>query len=66
MRQIYDCESEEYIEVPKEIEEFLSEIEDVCKKYDLSISHEDREGGFLVQKYKESNINWLKSADKDY
>ncbi|KOR25011.1 hypothetical protein [Clostridium sp. L74] len=66
MRKIYDYNSEEYIEIPNKMNLFLLEIEEVCKKYGLSIGHEDPEGSFVIQEYNDSNINGLKYAGKDY
>ena len=42
---------------------FLKEIVKLCEKYELSISHEDKEGAFIIEKYSKSNIEWLKDAD---
>jgi hypothetical protein len=44
------------------IDEFIAEIEAVCRKYNLSISHEDMHGAFIVEKLAERNIEWLKDA----
>lgn len=41
---------------------FLEEIEAICKKYDLSISHQDLQGAFIIEKYSDSNMEWLKDA----
>ena len=40
----------------------MAEIEAICKKYDLSISHEDSQGAFEIEIYKQGNIDWLKTA----
>ena len=45
-----------------EIEAFLDEIEGVCQKYGLSISHEDGHGGFEIMKYDPSLMSWLRDA----
>jgi len=42
--------------------DFINEIIGICRKYNLSLSHEDSQGGFLIEEYKEHNINWLKGA----
>lgn len=42
---------------------FLTEIVNLCKEYDLSLSHEDGHGAFLVSDYNESYSNWLLNAD---
>ena len=41
---------------------FLDEIETLCKKYNLSIAHEDGQGSFIIADYNELNINWLNNA----
>ena len=46
-----------------EIELFLDEIIEVCKKHGLSISHEDEQGAFLIEDYDEEMYsNWLRQA----
>lgn len=52
----------EHIETPKEMIEFLKEIESVCKKYNMSISHEDGHGAFEIEEYNERNMRWLCNA----
>jgi hypothetical protein len=46
----------------KKVEEFLQEIEEVCRKHNMSISHEDGHGAFIIEKFDEFNIKWLKEA----
>lgn len=46
----------------EKVKEFLSDITSVCKNHGLSISHEDYQGAFIVENYKENNIEWLKAA----
>ena len=41
---------------------FLENIVALCKIYNLSLSHEDGQGSFIVEEYKEENIEWLKAA----
>ena len=50
------------LEIEKRIEDFLKEITDVCKKYGISISHEDSQGTFILEDYNEYDIDWLKEA----
>ena len=54
-------ESEE-IETPEEVINFLNDIDNICKKYNLSISHEDGHGAFIIEKYDNYNIRWLKNC----
>jgi hypothetical protein len=47
----------------KKVDDFINEVLGLCKKYNLSIGHEDTEGGFIVHEgYKEENADWLKDA----
>lgn len=45
------------------IDKFIKEIDEVCQKHNISISHQDGHGCFLLTKYEESLISWLKDAD---
>jgi hypothetical protein len=49
----------EFIETPKDMIEFLKELETLCRRYDLSISHEDGHGAFEFEEYSEGNMKWL-------
>lgn len=45
------------VNISKELkEEFLDELFKVYKRFGVSISHEDQEGGFLLEKFNEKNI----------
>ena len=41
---------------------FLDEIEAVCRRHNLSIAHEDREGGFEIEPFSTDNMAWLREA----
>ena len=58
----WNCKTKQMVETPENIKEFLNEIEILCKRYNLSISHEDSHGAFQIEKYNELNIEWLKNA----
>lgn len=45
-----------------DVSKFLEDIEKVCKAHDMSICHEDNHGGFLICKYNEDYMDWLKEA----
>ena len=62
----WDLNKSEEIEQPQEMKEFIDEIIKVMKKHKLSISHEDSHGAFIIEKYDEYNIKWLKNAMKSY
>ena len=42
--------------------DFFDEIELICRKYGLSISHEDGHGSFEIKKFDENNLDWLREA----
>lgn len=44
-------------------QEFLAEIEKLCRKFNISISHEDQHGAFLLTELDEDYLDWLKGAD---
>ena len=46
----------------KEVREFLREVELLCKNHGLSISHEDKEGGFEITNINDNYLAWLKNA----
>ena len=64
--KVWDYKLEKRIEMPEEMFLFLKDIEKVCKKYNLSLSHEDSIGLFVVTNYDERNIKWLFESIKDY
>lgn len=44
-------------------EKFISDIIKVYKKHDMSISHEDHQGSFIIENNNVKNdIKWLRSA----
>lgn len=45
-----------------EIDAFLNDIAEVCKKHSMAISHEDRHGAFVIERYSEDNLKWLSYA----
>ena len=66
MYRIYDREEMIYIDMPESMKAFLDEINLVCKKHNLSISHEDTYGSFIIEEYDKDSIDWLFHADKCY
>ena len=56
-------------ERPQKVNDFLKEVIELCDKYDLSISHEDGHGAFIIRQYDEFHSDWLFGAaydSKDY
>ena len=49
----------------KEYLDFFDDIEKVCKKHNLSISHQDEHGSFMIEEFDEHNIKWLRGASRD-
>lgn len=41
---------------------FLQEVTDLCKKYKISISHEDTHGNFILENYDEYLMDWFNDA----
>lgn len=66
MDRVWDRTKSCMVNMPKEMEDFLNDIETVCVKHGLSISHEDYHGVFLIEEYDEDNIKWLFGASKCY
>jgi hypothetical protein len=45
------------------VDAFLADILEVCKKHDMSISHEDNEGAFEIERMSTYNMEWLLNAN---
>lgn len=61
----WDINKHKNIKTPESVIKFLNEIDNICKKYNFSISHEDSQGGFILEKYNDYNIKWLKDCRLD-
>lgn len=51
------------MDAPFYIRSFYKELIALYKKYDLSISHEDSHGSFIIENYNEHNVDWIMDAD---
>lgn len=51
------------MDVPHHIKCFYRELIALYKKYGISISHEDSQGGFIIENYNEHNVDWIIDAD---
>lgn len=47
------------------IDAFMDEIEAVCRKHRMSISHEDQHGAFEIVEYSQDCMEWLRAAHDD-
>jgi len=43
-------------------ESFIDDIVKIYKKYNLSLSHEDAQGAFKIEKYSDKNVDWIKET----
>lgn len=41
---------------------FLEELDNLCKAHGISISHEDRQGGFILEPYAPDLSEWMSQA----
>jgi len=49
-----------------DVDHFIEEIIEICKKYDYSISHEDEHGKFIIEYFNENNAKWLRDANVNF
>lgn len=50
---------DDYVPYSQNIIDFMKEYEELCKKHDISLGHEDMHGAFELYKYDEENIKWV-------
>jgi len=46
----------------KEVDSFLKDLIKVYNKHNMSLAHEDNQGAFVIEKNKDENVKWVKSA----
>lgn len=63
---IYDKKIKKIITMPEEIQDFFDGLEKLCRVHNISISHEDEQGSFVLERYDGKNIEWIKNAIKNY
>ena len=66
MNKTWDKIERRFISTPDKMKSFFNDVEKLCRRYDLSIAHEDGNGGFLIEEYSQQNIEWLRDASKNY
>lgn len=58
----FDKKLGESIPTP-DVDEFLRDVMEVCRKHQMSLGHEDDHGAFIVYRdLKDSHIQWLMAA----
>ena len=68
MKKYWDIKKKENV-LDRKTDLFISDIIEVYRKHNLSISHEDSHGCFIVEDYKgekDFNAKWLSNAHIDY
>ncbi len=63
MEKSWSSKQRDFIETPQRVKAFFEEIEKVCQKHGLSISHEDGHGSFIINEFDKDDIEWLKGAN---
>lgn len=58
----WDKTQKKEIETPTNVVEFFNELQTLCEKYNLSISHEDSHGAFIIEDYDNAYMEWMKNA----
>ncbi len=46
----------------QQVDMFLADILEICKKHNLSLGHEDQHGSFVIVPYQEIYNTWLFEA----
>ena len=42
--------------VPEKVQKFFDELQDLCRKHDMDITHEDHQGCFILTPYEEGPV----------
>lgn len=58
----WDKNKKRMIDVGEDFETFFNKFKALCEVYDVSISHEDKHGSFIFERYKSENMEWLEEA----
>lgn len=60
--KMWDINKKKEVDPPERVKIFLKEYEELCRRHNVSISHEDQHGGFIIEAYSDDNIDCLKSG----
>ena len=66
INEIWNNETDSFEIPPQKFFDFLKEYKELCIKHNVSVSHEDGHGGFILENFDEVNINWLNSASYNF
>lgn len=47
---------------PKKVKLFLKDLENLYKKYHISIGHEDNHGCFILRDHNKHDVEWINSS----
>ena len=61
----WDINNNEQVAETPEVDAFIADIVEVCKKHNMSIGHEDGHGSFIIEKFCKFNIAWLQKASTE-
>ena len=50
----------------EQLEAFIKDYEALCKKHNISLSHEDKYGAFEFEEYLKDNIEWVQESANIY
>lgn len=64
--ETFDIKEGKRVQIPEIMNDFFDDIIKVYKKYNLSLSHEDMHGSFIVEDLSLYNIKWLRDALKNF
>jgi GTP cyclohydrolase I len=53
---------EDIIETPEKVKNFYKELFELYEKYNISISHEDQHGGFILVNNESLYRDWIQEA----
>lgn len=57
--ETWSNQESKHVKTKDSIVQFLREYEDLCRKHNISLSHEDGHGAFIFQEFDEDNIDWV-------
>jgi hypothetical protein len=62
MKSLYETKNKLKSDKNSNVISFIKEVQDLCRKYQISISHEDGHGLFILTDYNDLYIDYLNDA----